>query len=184
MGSPLQRMVVVKQLPHARIITEALEALEMRTSRDYTSPCRTHISVSTTTARSQTNERAHAGGWGAPRRTGGWGGGAVPGERLGGGAVHGERVGGDGAVSGLKARANPDRSRAVEGKGCGRHTAPALHGMHRVGLAPATSGQGAILHALDLTHRRERIMHGALFTSRTRRHSRMPTSRAVSPVSR
>jgi len=53
----------------------------------------------------------------------------------------GERVDGDGALPGLKARANPARSSAVEGKGCGRHTSSARRGTYRVGLALPLEGR-------------------------------------------
>jgi hypothetical protein len=75
--------------------------------------------------------------------------GAIP---AGGGGVPGERVDGEGerfqvsgwmggAVPGLKARANPDRSSAAEGKGCDRRAPSTPHGIYRVGLALPLQGR-------------------------------------------
>jgi YVTN family beta-propeller protein len=60
------------------------------------------------------------------------------------GALPGDWVDGDGdeaALPGLKAAAHPARSSAVEGKGCGRHAPPALHTLHREGLALPLQGR-------------------------------------------
>ncbi len=59
-----------------------------------------------------------------------------------GAAFPGDRVDGDGAVPGLKARANPTQCKFAQGRRRVAAAVRALHGNAAIGMSPTASGQG------------------------------------------